>query len=334
MKEPAGEFRILRWLDVFLALAEEQHVTRAARRLGVTQSAVSQKLQAMEEELGYPVFRRDRRPLVLTSAGKTLHARAAAIARELRRIQQDRSRILQEVPVLEVGVLSSLASVAAPLLTEIAGRELKAERIGLRTGLATDHLPMIRDHQADLVITSDPLLDIEQLQRIDLLSERFLLVLPRGWKGDATDLARLAPGLPMARFGHGAPAGRLVDQHLRRHRIEIPHRLEFDRIPAVMAVVEAGNAFAILTPTLLLEALQRDAAIDLRPLPATPLSRTITTVYRDPELRPFALKLTGAVRRRLSRVFAEAEPPLPAGSVRFPAPKGDVRTPPPPRVSP
>ena len=62
----------LRQLRHFLALAEERSVTRAARRELIVQSGLSNSLQALERELGTPVYVRGTRPVRLTAAGEAL----------------------------------------------------------------------------------------------------------------------------------------------------------------------------------------------------------------------------------------------------------------------
>src|ERR1700759_4583544 len=62
----------LRQLRHFLALVEERRVTRAAKRELIVQSGLSNSLQALERELGAPLYVRGTRPIRLTAAGEAL----------------------------------------------------------------------------------------------------------------------------------------------------------------------------------------------------------------------------------------------------------------------
>ena len=72
----------LKALKVFLAVAELANMTAAARRLGLSQSAVSQAVRQLEESIGAVLVDRERRPLALTAAGAALRQRGRALVAE------------------------------------------------------------------------------------------------------------------------------------------------------------------------------------------------------------------------------------------------------------
>jgi DNA-binding transcriptional LysR family regulator len=77
----------LRHLEHFVAIAEERQFTRAAERLGLSQSTLSASVQALERDAGVPLFTRTTRRVELTAAGKALlpEARRTLAAAEVAR---------------------------------------------------------------------------------------------------------------------------------------------------------------------------------------------------------------------------------------------------------
>ncbi|CAD6560934.1 HTH-type transcriptional regulator CynR [Paraburkholderia kirstenboschensis] len=69
----------LKQLEHFVAVAEERHFTRAARRLNLVQSGLSASIRLLEDELGGPLFIRSTRRVDFTPAGEVLFAQARRV---------------------------------------------------------------------------------------------------------------------------------------------------------------------------------------------------------------------------------------------------------------
>jgi len=76
-------------LTYFVQVAKMAHLTKAARAVGVSPSAVSHSIAALEEELGRDLLRRDGKRLSLTSHGQILAKRAEAILNQLHQLKQE-----------------------------------------------------------------------------------------------------------------------------------------------------------------------------------------------------------------------------------------------------
>ena len=82
----------LRQLRHFVALAEHQHFARAAAAVHLSQPALSRSIQALEDELGQPLFERRGRGIVLTEFGRYFAGRATAILAQVENAIADSKR--------------------------------------------------------------------------------------------------------------------------------------------------------------------------------------------------------------------------------------------------
>ncbi|MCI0489142.1 MAG: LysR family transcriptional regulator [Blastocatellia bacterium] len=79
----------VRHLKLIVAITEEQSVTKAGKRLNLTQSALSHQLKDIEERLGTPLFLRLNKKMVPTQAGERLLASAKMVLGELKRAEEE-----------------------------------------------------------------------------------------------------------------------------------------------------------------------------------------------------------------------------------------------------
>jgi DNA-binding transcriptional LysR family regulator len=80
-------FRLIRHLWLFLAVAEEQHFGRAAKRLGMSQPPLTDQIQTLEQVLKVKLFERSRRGTKLTPAGAAILPAIRKFSEQLERLE-------------------------------------------------------------------------------------------------------------------------------------------------------------------------------------------------------------------------------------------------------
>jgi DNA-binding transcriptional LysR family regulator len=107
----------LRQIRYALAVARERSFTRAAQRLHVSQSAVSEQVAKLEEELGFEIFARVGHSIELTDAGRTFLTEAERVAGEFQGLARTAERLRgRRVESIALGMGSGLAQVFIPRL--------------------------------------------------------------------------------------------------------------------------------------------------------------------------------------------------------------------------
>lgn len=302
-------------LEVFAAIAETRQVTRAAKLLGMTQSAASQQLASLEDACGAQLVDRSVRPLRLTPAGDLCLRHAQRILNSIEDLATSmRHEGPRPISVLRVGMLASIATTLTPPLVDLTKSAFGVEDLTLHAGQSGDHEALLRSKQADLVVTSNPFYDMDGLDRQDVLTEAFLLVLPETYRGPSGSLSDILHHLPLVRFAASTSVGRRTEQHLRRLKLAVPRVIQADRSSMVTACVARGLGFTILTPSLLIDGFVEQMPLTLRPLPAAGFSRSITVVARAGELgtlpqqvaRMAARTLADQVTRQMGKVGRQA----------------------------
>ncbi|EFH82587.1 LysR family transcriptional regulator [Ktedonobacter racemifer] len=123
----------LRHLRYFVAVAEELHFGRAATRLSIMQPSLSQQIQQLEDELGFPLFRRTKRSVELTDAGSVFLDAARKVLLQVQEAKQAAQRAHRgEAGRLVIGYISSSTYDVLPLMLRLFRERFPQVEVALR----------------------------------------------------------------------------------------------------------------------------------------------------------------------------------------------------------
>lgn len=143
-----------RLLRAFVAIADAGSFTRAAGRLHMTQSTISQQLARLEEAVGRPLIDRAPRPVRATPAGERL----LGYARRILALQQEAEALVHEPAgsaAIRLGVPEDIVSDALAAMFRDFIREHREIRLDVVTGLSGDLGRRYRQGELDLAIVKE-----------------------------------------------------------------------------------------------------------------------------------------------------------------------------------
>lgn len=252
-------------LRIFVAVAERQHVTAAARALNLTQSAVSAAVAALESRHDVRLFHRVGRGIVLTDAGRLFLGEA----RQVLARAEAAERALDDLGSLRRGTLRVVASqtTAAYWLPPILARYHRLYpgiELDLALGNTEQAAAKVRDGEADLGIV-EGVVDDPALAHWPVGADRLILVQSLPWDARPIDAHWLA-AVRWVRREPGSGTRSTIDAVLEALGLD-PDALDALVMPSnesVRTAVEAGAGIAALSSLVVGPAL---AAGTLHALP-------------------------------------------------------------------
>ena len=318
----------LRALEAFDAVCTAGSMALAAERLGISASAVSQKIQALERGHGVQLFDREARPARLTAAGRDLQQQAAALLAQARAVaEQLHSGARGTRAQVRLGCVDSFAAtVGATLVRALSG---SARDLQLWSGLTPGLLAQFIGREIDLAICTATMPEAPRISQGRLLREQWVLVLPRQARpkpiSAIQNLTARTQGLPLVRYSARSTIGQQLERYLRHAGLQLPRRFEFDATDPMLSLVAAGLGWALSSPLCLWQSRAWLDQVTVLPLPQTALGhRDLHLISRPDEcagLDDEVARLTlGAVRRETLPALRKAMPALPADIIDCPAP--------------
>ena len=170
----------LRQLRYLVALADEQHFTRAAAREHIAQPALSQQIRRLEQEVGLPLFDRTTRRVTVTDAGMTLVARARRILSEVDGANAEMQALAGvKAGHVTVGTMHTMGPVDVSLALALFHERHPGVELTVREQSSEELAEMLRDDVLDLAFLSvTERIESHELSLHQLVSEELVAVLP------------------------------------------------------------------------------------------------------------------------------------------------------------
>jgi LysR family transcriptional regulator, hydrogen peroxide-inducible genes activator len=286
----------LRQLQYALSLSQELNFRKAAELCHVSQPALSSQLAELEQALGVRLFERDKKRVLLTSAGRELLARASRVLLEADSLLESARRSSDPLAgSLRLGVIPTVSPYLLPALTPRLRQRLPKLSIVWREEKTETVAALLERGELDGGIVALES-DLGEVERELIAKDEFVLVTP--------------PKHPLSRQG-AAAAVELRDQSVllldeghcfREQALAFcskakAHELEF-RATSLSTLVQmvAGGAGVTLLPSLAVPTETQRAKLAIRRF-VSPPARTLALVFRPSSPVKQALQQVAALAK-------------------------------------
>jgi DNA-binding transcriptional LysR family regulator len=267
-------------LEVFLAVAREGRFSRAAEKLHRTQSAVSQTIHKLEQELGEPLFDRSSREGILTDAGRVLQE----YAERLINLRSDAQEALAELRHLHQGKLAIAANELTalyllPVLAEFR-RLHPMVRLLVQRSLGSQIPDDVLRHNSEIgVLTYNP--QEPRLRSIVVYQDELIFVVPPQHplaRERQVSIRQLGTESFVAHIV-SSPYREKVIQVFKRYKTPLHMDLELPTLQAMKSFVAQGNGVAFLPEISVQDELARGELVHI-PVRELSLNRSLRLVLR------------------------------------------------------
>lgn len=233
----------------FLAVAETGAITEAAERIGITQPALSRRLQQFEDHLGVPLMVRGRKGATLTEIGRLVQSEAQAILARYEHMQEMvNSHQRLEGGTVRIGGGATAVSYMLPEAIAAFQAAHPQVRFQMREAGSSEIADDVLAGHLELGVVTLPVRDRE-LQVTPLTTDRIVLVarhdhpLAQRRRVRTQDLADQA----FVAFEAGSALRQIIDSKLRDAGVEVNVVMELRSIPAILRMVSTTGNLAFVS---------------------------------------------------------------------------------------
>lgn len=266
----------LRALRTLQAISRHGTFARAGDAVGLTQSAVSLQVKALEEEFGVRLFDRSRKRPALTEAGKIVLAKSEEVLALYDRIAEALGDERSLVGRLKIGAMPTALSDVLPDALIALHRAHPRVRVHVASGLSGELAHLVAAGELDAAVTLEP----ERPHPANLVwtrlyEDRFWLITPPAIK--ERDPRELLAGQPFIRLDSRAWSGRAIDRELRRQRVNVREEMVLGSPETIIRMVEKGLGVSVVS---IAEAVRASVQVTCIPFGEPQLTRQMGLLER------------------------------------------------------
>lgn len=232
--------------QTFVAAVEAQSVTRAAHRLGLSPSSVSQQLSTLEAALGTKLIERSARQFRLTPAGALFLEPARQLLDDVSAAKALLIGADQAPPMaIRIASIEELdATVTAPWLLRLTSA-FPNVAFTLTSGASHENLDALNSRAVDMMLAVDTVAEADWVEQHSVLRDPFILIAAPS-VADVSSFEALRAH-PFVRYASELQIGRQIEAQLRRSGMQPARGFEFSTNQALFAMTAELGGWAITT---------------------------------------------------------------------------------------
>lgn len=292
-------------LKVFLEVSQDCNMSAAAKRLDITQPAISSAVHKLEQALEVELFDRASRPLSLTPAGRILQNRGEEIVNSLDNLATEVIGSMHgKMPHLRLGSSNSISCCCVPYFID---RLIPyTSSLSAYTSNTPGICKLMLNKKLDIALATDPLAGHKEINAIALHTEDFLVVAPRWFEGKLSrlsDIAQMARQLPVIRFNDQSLDAIQVERVLRQCNLYAPRTIEADTDQMVLGLVSRDIGWTVMPVLGMWVGKDFLNNVSIHKIGSLHAQRTAYLLYTNAFYASLAEKIVSMVKQTLSEIL-------------------------------
>ena len=284
----------IRWLKTFIAVAQCGSFASGAKKIGLTQAAVSVQMSSLEDRLRVKLFDRTGRTTVLNTAGRTLVPKAQEVVALFERLG-DGLHTSEISGSLSIGAIHHSFSQLLPDSLILLRNDHPNIIVNVCNGLSADLMAKVEQGELDAAIVSEPAVKLtSHIVWNTIVSEPLALIGPAN--ATFSSLPEALAQYPFITLDRKSWTGQLTHALVRRYRLKLNEVLELNSSEAIAAMVARGYGISILPLSSYIWALQGKVTVATLARPS--VHRKIGLIHRADQANA---ALVGALHSSLLR---------------------------------